>query len=602
MNRRVKKEIVNLFTPTSGLAYANRFTVSICLLTSVIDIALLVYNKIDSDSHQTFILNNVVSGSEIDYTICLLLLAFGGLVWSMNSDLDSYVHTSVIFGAMIVVLQILFQCMGSYSLSLTYIIIMLTIIYARPILTLVIGAVVVVVEIVNYWTILAVEQYSELAQVVDGTTWGIKQSFYENVLFYLPMTLVAAIFMSICIKRLFQYVRDYTNQQAVIESSNTAAALIQHQIIESTHIDETAKDNVSLYPFLETADYVAGDFYDYYSIDRHHICFMIADVSGKGMAAGLFMVKAKEVLRVISKDRYNPAKVVERANKELCDNNSECMFASAWVGILDLRSGIVTYSNAGHTSPILVSNGRVITLNDVSGPLLGLFPKKEYKKHTVKLYEGDRILLYTDGVTEQPVSEEARYDEKGLVEFIKTNVDKDNLCNEIYKELMSYDRKQFDDITMLQLNMNKLKTTTSKIGKEIDRKMFLAATPKSIRTLRKVIMDEFEDSLLDKTTVNTFYVACEEMATNIIKYAYGSADNNGGFQITIRSEDDYIDIILMDTGVAFNPFLFDKSINANKEGEITEGGRGIKIFTEVMDEYSYKRDEDTNIVVARKYV
>lgn len=602
MNRRVKKEIVNLFTPTSGLAYANRFTVSICLLTSVIDIALLVYNKIDSDSHQTFILNNVVSGSEIDYTICLLLLAFGGLVWSMNSDLDSYVHTSVIFGAMIVVLQILFQCMGSYSLSLTYIIIMLTIIYARPILTLVIGAVVVVVEIVNYWTILAVEQYSELAQVVDGTTWGIKQSFYENVLFYLPMTLVAAIFMSICIKRLFQYVRDYTNQQAVIESSNTAAALIQHQIIESTHIDETAKDNVSLYPFLETADYVAGDFYDYYSIDRHHICFMIADVSGKGMAAGLFMVKAKEVLRVISKDRYNPAKVVERANKELCDNNSECMFASAWVGILDLRSGIVTYSNAGHTSPILVSNGRVITLNDVSGPLLGLFPKKEYKKHTVKLYEGDRILLYTDGVTEQPVSDEARYDENGLVEFIKTNVDKDNLCNEIYKELMSYDRKQFDDITMLQLNMNKLKTTTSKIGKEIDRKMFLAATPKSIRTLRKVIMDEFEDSLLDKTTVNTFYVACEEMATNIIKYAYGSADNNGGFQITIRSEDDYIDIILMDTGVAFNPFLFDKSINANKEGEITEGGRGIKIFTEVMDEYSYKRDEDTNIVVARKYV
>lgn len=602
MNRRVKKEIVNLFTPTSGLAYANRFTVSICLLTSVIDIALLVYNKIDSDSHQTFILNNVVSGSEIDYTICLLLLAFGGLVWSMNSDLDSYVHTSVIFGAMIVVLQILFQCMGSYSLSLTYIIIMLTIIYARPILTLVIGAVVVVVEIVNYWTILAVEQYSELAQVVDGTTWGIKQSFYENVLFYLPMTLVAAIFMSICIKRLFQYVRDYTNQQAVIESSNTAAALIQHQIIESTHIDETAKDNVSLYPFLETADYVAGDFYDYYSIDRHHICFMIADVSGKGMAAGLFMVKAKEVLRVISKDRYNPAKVVERANKELCDNNSECMFASAWVGILDLRSGIVTYSNAGHTSPILVSNGRVITLNDVSGPLLGLFPKKEYKKHTVKLSEGDRILLYTDGVTEQPVSDEARYDENGLVEFIKTNVDKDNLCNEIYKELMSYDRKQFDDITMLQLNMNKLKTTTSKIGKEIDRKMFLAATPKSIRTLRKVIMDEFEDSLLDKTTVNTFYVACEEMATNIIKYAYGSADNNGGFQITIRSEDDYIDIILMDTGVAFNPFLFDKSINANKEGEITEGGRGIKIFTEVMDEYSYKRDEDTNIVVARKYV
>lgn len=602
MNRRVKKEIVNLFTPTSGLAYANRFTVSICLLTSVIDIALLVYDKIDSDSHQTFILNNVVSGSEIDYTICLLLLAFGGLVWSMNSDLDSYVHTSVIFGAMIVVLQILFQCMGSYSLSLTYIIIMLTIIYARPILTLVIGAVVVVVEIVNYWTILAVEQYSELAQVVDGTTWGIKQSFYENVLFYLPMTLVAAIFMSICIKRLFQYVRDYTNQQAVIESSNTAAALIQHQIIESTHIDETAKDNVSLYPFLETADYVAGDFYDYYSIDRHHICFMIADVSGKGMAAGLFMVKAKEVLRVISKDRYNPAKVVERANKELCDNNSECMFASAWVGILDLRSGIVTYSNAGHTSPILVSNGRVITLNDVSGPLLGLFPEKEYKKHTVKLSEGDRILLYTDGVTEQPVSDEARYDEKGLVEFIKTNVDKDNLCNEIYKELMSYDRKQFDDITMLQLNMNKLKTTTSKIGKEIDRKMFLAATPKSIRTLRKVIMDEFEDSLLDKTTVNTFYVACEEMATNIIKYAYGSADNNGGFQITIRSEDDYIDIILMDTGVAFNPFLFDKSINANKEGEITEGGRGIKIFTEVMDEYSYKRDEDTNIVVARKYV
>ncbi|MCR4611253.1 MAG: SpoIIE family protein phosphatase [Lachnospiraceae bacterium] len=601
MIKKLKDNIISLMKPSGELSYANRFTGAVCLLVALLDLALIITNNYIGGERATLVEEGINVGN--DYVIVVAMIAVGAMVWMYNSKMDGYLHTSIIFGIMIIVLQLLFQCMGTYSLSFSYVIIILTIIYGKPILILIIGVILILAEFVNYWTLQAFEHQREQLGYVVELTDDMKQSFLDSMFFYMPMTIMTAIFTSICMRQLFGYVLDYSSKEAVNVSKKNAAAEIQQQIIGSTHVDETAADNISFMPFLKTADYVAGDFYDYYSIDRYHICFMIADVSGKGMAAGLFMVRAKDVLKVVGKDKLDPAKVIQRANEELYENNAECMFASAWLGIIDLRTGEVNYTNAGHPGPVLIThNGRTLILNEISGPLLGLFPGSKYKNHTVNITEGDRILLYTDGVTEQPIGGGLRYEEKGLVKFIKEHTDTDNLCDAVYEELMSYGEKQFDDITMLQLNLNQLKASTSKIGKEINRKCILAAEPMSVRTFRSILMEEFEDSLVDKAVLNEIYVACEEMITNIIKYAYRTDDYNGGFEVIIKAEDDYIDITLVDSGIPFNPFLRDASVRANREDAITEGGRGIKIFTDIMDEYSYRLEDDLNIVTARKNV
>ena len=589
-----------LSSPKSGLIFANRFTVVVCLITIIFDQAMLLFDIMQDEESFVFY-DDIIKGARGNYIMILALLFVGAIVWAYNCRLDERLHTVVIFSIMFSVIQILFMCIGTRAIIANYILVFLTVIYSRPFLTFVIGVIVFLVSLLNYWTFFA--PYIEVTVIdekLEASLLATKSIYWESVLFYLPMLVIVAMLISYCLRRLFRYITEYTNERTVVQANSEAASLIQQQILEQSHIDKTSEENVTVYPFLKTADYVAGDFYDYYNIDRYHICFLIADVSGKGIAAGLFMARAKEVLKVILKDHLEPSNVLSRANELLCENNSECMFSTAWLGILDVRTGVINYSNAGHSAPVLISNGRVVTLNEVSGPMLGLFPDKKYKSHSVQIGEGDRIILYTDGVTEQPISEKRRFEEDGLIAFIEENLNADNMCEAIYEKVNSYGQKQFDDITMLQINLNKLKMTTSKIGKVISRKCYLAAKPSSIRAFRKMIMDELSDSKVDKKDIDTFYVACEEMITNIIKYAYGSVDNNGGMEIIFKAEDDYLEIELRDSGVYFNPFLYDNSVQANDEDTFSEGGRGIKIFTEIMDEYSYNRENDDNVVTARK--
>lgn len=604
MNARFKRIYGTITSDDGGIDNANRFVSIVFALVMLVDEGLLIYTFFTNDYHGVDLYTELLSSSITDYILCLALVFFGGVLWLRNLEQGNATHTAIIFAVMISVVQVLSLGVGIYVFAAYYVVIILTVVYAKPLFTLIISAIIYIIAFLNYWTTTR-----QMKQLFGANENGLKEYsdmtsgfFFDSIYFFLPTIIIVTLVLCIFLKSLRKYLREYAAKQSMVEASNMAAAQIQSQIIDSSHIDETAIDNVSVYPFLETADYVAGDFYDYYNIDRFHICFMIADVSGKGIAAGLFMVRAKEVLKVIVKDHFEPSNIMERANKLLCENNVECMFATAWVGILDIRSGHIKYSNAGHTSPVLISNGRVVTLNEVSGPMLGVFPNKKYKSHSVTIGEGDRILLYTDGVTEQPIGDDIRYDEKKLIKCIKDNLDRDNLCQCVYEDIAKYNQKQFDDITMLQMNLCKLKKSTAKIGKSIRTSCYMAASPSAIRIFRKRLYDELESSDVSKDFISTFYVACEEMLTNVVRYAYGSTDNNGGIVVDLLAEDDYMAVVIKDSGVEFNPFLYDNSVIANQSDSLSEGGRGIKIFTEIMDEYSYMRKSDTNIVTGRKYI
>lgn len=156
----------------------------------------------------------------------------------------------------------------------------------------------------------------------------------------------------------------------------------------------------SLFADIATAKEVGGDFYDYFFIDGRHLGFAIADVSGKGIPAALFMMMAKTAIRTSMKQSEDLAEAFDAVNVQLCENNDAEMFVTAFAGVVDLRTGAIRYVNAGHNPAILVHDGAPLVLTEKSGPLIGMIEGARYRELRLELDHDDLLFLYTDGLTE----------------------------------------------------------------------------------------------------------------------------------------------------------------------------------------------------------
>ena len=152
---------------------------------------------------------------------------------------------------------------------------------------------------------------------------------------------------------------------------------------------------------MEAAKEVGGDFYDFFGLGDDKYLFMVADVSGKGIPGAMFMMKTKTLLNGMADTGASVGTVLTRMNEELCKNNEAGMFVTAWVGILDINTNLVTYANAGHNPPILLKNdGTAEYIKGESNFVLAGMEGIRYKTQEIQLEKGDSIFLYTDGVME----------------------------------------------------------------------------------------------------------------------------------------------------------------------------------------------------------
>ena len=209
-------------------------------------------------------------------------------------------------------------------------------------------------------------------------------------------------------------------------------------------------------PFMATAKEVGGDFYDFYFTNRHTLNFVIADVSGKGIPAALFMMRAKTELRSLSENGYPVNEVLEKGNYELCNGNDAGMFVTCWQGRIDLETGLIQYANGGHNPPIVKrKNGDTFFLKGKVNFILGGMDSSKYNIQEIQLEPGDTIFLYTDGVTEATNSNKELYGEKRLLDFVSTHnyEHMDILCEEVKKDIDAFVKEapQFDDISMVAL-------------------------------------------------------------------------------------------------------------------------------------------------------
>ena len=219
-----------------------------------------------------------------------------------------------------------------------------------------------------------------------------------------------------------------------------------------------AGETFELHASMNTAKEVGGDFYDCFMIDPDHLCIVIADVSGKGMPAALFMMRGTTVIKDHALVQHSTSEILTAANVRLCENNDEGMFVTAWIGILDTRTMTLQYTNAGHNYPVLLRQGKPCELmKDVHGLFLAGMDFTEYRQSELKLEPGDRLFLYTDGVTEAHDPDAAQYGEERLNAVLeRTRQSPGNEVLEgVLEDMKEFTRgaPQFDDITMVVLDI-----------------------------------------------------------------------------------------------------------------------------------------------------
>jgi len=260
-------------------------------------------------------------------------------------------------------------------------------------------------------------------------------------------------------KALVEYIENLKKTTAAkerMESELRIARTIQMSLLPKRFPPFPEKKEFDIYAALVPAREVGGDLYDFSLIDDDTLFFSIGDVSDKGVPAALFMAASRTAIKsAVSRDK-DPAETLEKVNRELCADNDATMFVTVFCGMLDLRTGELRYSNAGHPPPLILRpGGNPERLSLPEGRFLGVFEDSTYRTFTARLNPGETLLLYTDGVTEAMNSEGAVYSEERLLRLAAkiSGVPPEDLVRDLIRDVQSYagEEPQSDDITLLAL-------------------------------------------------------------------------------------------------------------------------------------------------------
>lgn len=262
---------------------------------------------------------------------------------------------------------------------------------------------------------------------------------------------------------LFAFMMQNLKQERAVESARNvfkgelkAAREIQMGILPKIFPPFPERSEFDLYALIEPAKEVGGDFYDFFFVDNDRLCFVIGDVSGKGIPASLFMAVAKTLIKTRALTGLPPDQILETVNNELSEDNPSAMFVTVFCGILNIRTGEIAYASGGHNPPyIIASNGNITPLAAEPGPIVGALEDITYRCDKSLLQSGDSIFLYTDGVSEAMDKSESFFATTRLEEGLHTVAGKKvrEAIGGIMDRVVTFcnGAEQSDDITLMMI-------------------------------------------------------------------------------------------------------------------------------------------------------
>ena len=394
--------------------------------------------------------------------------------------------------------------------------------------------------------------------------------------------------------------QEITKKGARIETELNLANSIQKSMLPTIFPPFPEHKEIDLYAIMQPAKEVGGDFYDMFLIDDNHLAILIADVSGKGVPASLVMMISKILIKNVTIIDEEVDKALTRVNKMLCEGNKMNVFITCWFGILDLCSGKLEFVNAGHNPPLIYSNkmGEFEYLKTNPNMVLAGLETTNYKKNEIVLDPGDKLFLYTDGVTEATNIKNDLYGESRLQDFLNENLDLtvEETLNNLKKDIEKFVKKaeQSDDITMLELLYKKRKNENVTVTqKEFE------ANIKELTKVQKYVESELEKNNCSSNIIMQISLAIEEVFVNIAKYAYKNKQGNCIISVEYDKRGK-VSIIFEDNGIPFNPLEQsepDITLDAKKRDI---GGLGILITKKTMDDVKYKYENNKNILILEK--
>ena len=406
--------------------------------------------------------------------------------------------------------------------------------------------------------------------------------------------------MRVSLSKYIDELKETTASKVAMEHELEIASNIQMQMLPKKYPPFPERTDIDIYGEVVTAKEVGGDLFDFFIRDEK-LFFSIGDVAGKGVPASLVMAVARSMFRSASMQFVSPKLIVESINRSVCQSNDSFMFVTLFMGVLDLETGSLLYSNAGHEPPVLVgSNTRFLPV-DNNIPL-GLRPEWSYTEQEMEIMPGTTVFLYTDGFTEAETVDLKQYGRDRMFKEAIRLAAKRLDSRTFVKDIRQTERRfvggipQRDDISLLAIKYR------GKIDPKIYyRSILLNNDVQEVPVLTVFIDGICDDMHLDKMANAAVHLAIEEAVVNVMNYAYPEG-THGHLLLEVTEENDEMRFVLRDRGLAFNPTEAPEVDVQTYIEKRSAGGLGIHLLRHYMDAVSYERHDDQNVLTMTRKI
>ncbi len=392
------------------------------------------------------------------------------------------------------------------------------------------------------------------------------------------------------------------NYNDKLEDELNVGRKIQLSMLPSEFPTFPDHDEFDIYATLHPAREFGGNFYDFFFIGEDRFCFNIGDVSGKCIPAASFMSIAKSIIKSRAGDDFSTASILTHVNEELCEVNKAATYASLFMGILNIKTGLLLYTNAGHKPPFLKrGKGAIEQLDRLHGPVIGTVRGLVYKEDKTVLSKNDLLMTYTEGVSAARDKAGQQFSDQRLADIMSSGefqTAKDMVQATVSK-VLEFENKsdRLEDLTILAVQF--LRTPQETTGPKLE-----LTVPNHVSENARVKehFDTFAEHYnIPKQVSLKMHVVFDELLTNIISYAYPD-DKEHDIGIKVELSADRLKVSMVDDGIPFNPLGVETPDTDLPLEEREIGGLGIHLVRKMMDKVSYRRRIDKNVITVYEYL